>query len=280
MYHNLCPDTVGISGIGTEELIPLAARHGFGGIDFPVRAVGSVDQARKLAEQVKKAGLKWGQFWLPCDFLSVDEAGFDAGIRKLREIGPLVQAAGCTCAYNHIWPGSDQRNYQENFAWHLRRVQTVAGVLQGFGVRYGLEFLGPRHLRDKKYPFIHRVEQVAELADAAGAGVGVVLDSFHWYTSGGTLADVRKYLTGERIVIVHLNDARADRGREEQMDLERELPMATGVVDSRGLVRTLQDMGYEGPLIIEPFQPQLGRLKTMGVEDVLREISGCMGRIL
>jgi sugar phosphate isomerase/epimerase len=280
MFHNLCPDTIGISGIAPAQLIQLAAKYGFGGIDFPIRVVKSISEAKELRGQLDHAGLRWGQFWLPFDFLSADESNYQEGLTKLREILPIVRAAGCTRCYNHIWPGSDTRDFKENFNWHLNRAKAVSGILGEYGVQYGLEFLGPKHLRDKKYPFIYRLEQVLELADAAGANVGIVVDSFHLYCSGGTAADVRKLLTGNRIVNVHLNDGKAGRGPDEQLDLERELPMAIGVIDTPGLVRVLREIGYDGPMIVEPFQPQLNRLRKMPAEEVLQEISGIMKRLL
>ena len=39
MYINLDPEAVGID-LPLEELIPLAARHGYGGIDLPLSRIG------------------------------------------------------------------------------------------------------------------------------------------------------------------------------------------------------------------------------------------------
>ena len=39
---------------------------------------------------------------------------------------------------------------------------------------------------------------------------------------------------------------------EDQEDLERELPLVTGVIDSVSVIRTMKELGYKGPVTVEP----------------------------
>jgi sugar phosphate isomerase/epimerase len=121
---------------------------------------------------------------------------------------------------------------------------------------------------------------MVQLADALPSNVGIVLDSFHWYTSSGTVDEVRTLLSAgaTRIVCVHLNDARPGRSREEQRDGERDLPGATGVIDLRGLVAVLDEIGYDGPAIAEPFQPQRDRLGALPPDEAAAEVAATMRR--
>ena len=277
MFINLNPETIGLGQVDFNELMALAPSLGFQGIDFPANRVGSVSEARDLRCRLADAGLRWGLCPLPCDFLSGGAAEFERGIAALVKILPVVEAAGCSRAYSHVWPGSDEREFEANFAWHVERLQRLFAVLSSVNVRLGIEFIGPKTLQATfRYPFIRTLREAASLADAVGGGLGIVVDCFHWYTSGGTLAELRSVLAGRPIVNVHVNDATAGRARDEQIDLERAMPLETGLVDAIGVLRVLRDLGYSGPVIAEPFNPNRARFSAMGPRDVLGEVGRAM----
>jgi sugar phosphate isomerase/epimerase len=280
MYLNLNPWTIGLQAPTTIGLIALAARHGFGGVDLLDDALQSPETAAAARQALAEAGLRWGLFGLPVDLSCADDDAFAAGLARLRERLPLVQAAGCTRTYAHLWPGSNSRPFADNFAWHRARIAEVAGLLGDYGVTLGLEFIGPQTLRDTfRYPFVHTLDGVLELADAVGPHVGLVLDFFHWYTSGGTLEALRR-VPVSRLVNVHANDAVAGRPREAQQDLERALPLETGVIDARTLVAWLVGAGYDGPLIAEPFTPATTRFAALPADAVVAEVGACLRRLV
>jgi sugar phosphate isomerase/epimerase len=111
------------------------------------------------------------------------------------------------------------------------------------GVRLAFEFLGFADC------------PINSPALAAGAvagleGVDLVLDSCHWHASGSRpLAE----LPGDRIVMVHLNDAPPKPPREIE-DADRLLPLE-GVIRLPELVRELTRLGYGGPWSLETFNP-------------------------
>lgn len=281
MYINLCPNTIGITDISFTDMVNLAVKYGFGGIDFSPNYFDSKEQAKAAGELLESLQLKWGLFYLPCDFLNVDELSFEKGMECLKNILPLVQAAGCRRTYNHIWPGSNFLQYKENFKWHVERLKILEDVLSEYNVHLGIEFIGAKTLRDSfQHPFIYKLQQALELADAVSLKIGIVIDSFHWYTSGGTLEDLKAIASSDRIVNVHMNDAVATRSREQQLDGEREMPLASGLVDAFGLLKFLKKINYQGPVICEPFQPNLNRLKSKPIDDVALEVSVCMKELL
>ncbi|HVR34536.1 MAG TPA: TIM barrel protein, partial [Methylomirabilota bacterium] len=99
-----------------------------------------------------------------------------------------------------------------------------------------------------------------ELIDRIGTGnVGLVLDSWHWWTAGDT-ADQILELKNEDVVSVDLNDAPAGVPKEEQIDGQRELPGATGVIDVAPFLKALEEIGYDGPVRAEPFNRALNEL--------------------
>ena len=70
------------------------------------------------------------------------------------------------------------------------------------------------------------------IAEIGRDDVGLVLDSWHWYTAGETADDLRG-LTNRDVVACDLNDAPRSVPVDQQRDGVRELPCATGVIDLR-----------------------------------------------
>src|SRR5215212_7819992 len=115
-----------------------------------------------------------------------------------------------------------------------------------------------------------------ELIAAIGTGnIGVMLDSWRLYASGGSLADLQR-LSNDDVVVVHVNDAPAGTERDEQIDTVRTLPMETGVIDLVGFMRALQEMGYDGPVMPEPFSQRINDLAATDPEAAAREAARSM----
>jgi sugar phosphate isomerase/epimerase len=54
-----------------------------------------------------------------------------------------------------------------------------------------------------------------------------------------------------------VNDALAQRSADEQIDNQRMLPAASGVIDIAGFLQAVQGIGYSGPVVVEPFNAEL-----------------------
>ncbi|HID07463.1 MAG TPA: sugar phosphate isomerase/epimerase, partial [Armatimonadetes bacterium] len=232
MFRNLSPGAIGISG-GLEEVLKLAQQAGFEGVDLPIGEVVQLAErhsatfVRSLYEQY---GLRPGGWALPVHWNAPEEA-YKRGLSELPSLARLASEVGCNRTFTWVPSFSDERSYDENFEWHVRRFRPIAQILNEHGCRLGLEFLGPKTLRNgHKYEFIHTLDEMLKLCDAIGTGnVGLLLDSWHWYTSHGTLDEIRK-LRGDQVVYVHVNDAPAGIPIDEQVDNVRCLPGETGVI--------------------------------------------------
>jgi sugar phosphate isomerase/epimerase len=139
----------------------------------------------------------------------------------------------------------------------------VAQVLKDHRLRLGLEYVGTQLLLvGKRYPFLHTMAETRELIAGIGTGnVGHVLDTWHWWTAGDTVADLRA-LTSADVVSVDINDAPKGVVKEQQRDNERELPVATGVIDLATFLNALHAIGYDGPVRAEPFNKALNALEN------------------
>jgi sugar phosphate isomerase/epimerase len=82
--------------------------------------------------------------------------------------------------------------------------------------------------------------------------LGLVLDSWHWWHAGETAQDVL-LLNASEVVAVDLNDALAGIPKDLQVDGQRELPCATGVIAVGPFLNALNQIGYDGPVRAEPF---------------------------
>ena len=255
MFKCLAPWNVGIK-LPWEQCLGLAKDAGFEGLDCQVDAAKPASDYKDL---YARFGLKPGGMCLPVDWRS-DEAKFRAGLAELPKVAARAAEVGVTRFYMWILSWSDERTYAENFRFHVDRLGPCAKVLAEHGARLGLEFIGPKTFRmGHRYPFARTMEQMLDLGAAVGPNCGLLLDSWHWHTSLGTVEDIQA-LASDRVVYVHINDAPAGVDVDHQLDNVRRLPGATGEIDLGGFLGALRKIGYDGPVVPEPFEPRLAKL--------------------
>jgi sugar phosphate isomerase/epimerase len=206
-----------------------------------------------------------------------DDAKSPADLAELPRRLEVANALGCQRATTGIMPGINDRTYQEQFAFDVERFRPVAKILADAGCRIGIEFIGPKTLRNQfTHEYIYNLPQTMEFAAAVGTGnVGLLLDAWHLYTSHGTLADLEG-LTADDIVAVHVNDAPVGIPVDEQMDLVRALPLETGVLDIVGFMEALQRLGYDGPVMAEPFSQRIDTLAETDPVAAARETAASL----
>jgi len=275
MYTSLNAGMIGVRAT-LPEAIDYARRYGFAGVDF------SIEEAAKLAGEkgsqsvrdlFAHGGVRPGPWGFPVEYRK-DAATWKDGLEKLPALAKLASELGATRTSTWIMPGYDDRDYGEQFRFLLDRLKPAAEILDDYGCRIGLEFIGPRTLRSpKKHTFIHTMDGMLAFAAAMGTGnVGLLLDVFHLYTSHGQSADVLE-LSNNDVVTVHINDAPKHLGPDEQIDQIRALPSETGLLDIAGFLQALQQIGYDGPVTAEPFSQ---RLRDMAPDDAVRETANAV----
>ncbi len=224
-------------------------------------------QLNEITAKMKAHNITYDSINIPVEFRR-DDATFKEGLKDLPKFCETMQKQGATRINTWIISTHDELTYNENMRQHANRLRECAKIMNDYGIRLGLEYLGMRTLLIRgRYPFISSMKEGKELIAAIGAGnVGFVLDSFHWYCANDTLDDI-KTLTPADIITVDLNDARAGFKREEQVDGKRELPLATGVINLKDFLQGLIDIGYDGPVRTEPFNEALNALEN---DDALK----------
>jgi sugar phosphate isomerase/epimerase len=265
MYKSLATGAIGVRA-DLARASELAARYGFDAVHVSIDEVGAlgVERAREV---LAAHGVRAAAFGLPLDYRA-PEVEFAARLATLPAQARLAQALGITRSSTWIPSWHDERDYAANYAFHKDRLGRVASVLKDYGIRFGLEFLGPKTLRDgHKYAFIHTLDGMLALAQDIGTGnVGLLFDAYHWYTAGGTAADFGR-LADADVVEVHVNDAPAGVPRDQQQDQVRALPGETGVIGVPAFLQGLARIGYSGPVIVEPFS---ARLRALPPEEAVQ----------
>lgn len=281
MYKALSPGAVGVSAGNLDARIQAAQTGGFGGVEVDPSEIASLVETQGLSAVVDKfaeAGIKPAAFGLPVEWRGGEDA-WRASLNDLPRLAEAAAAVGATRTMTWIMPCSDEREFDENKAFHVTRFTPVAKILGDHGLSLGLEFIGPKTLRDtQKYPFIYTMEGMLDMGREIGPNVGLLLDCWHWYTSHGTL-DQLQALTPAEVVVVHVNDGPVGVPVDEQLDGVRDLPGATGVIDIAGFLQSLQAIGCDAPVIPEPFVDLSGlpsdaaRLERVGaaMDDIWRK---------
>ena len=279
MYKTLSPGAIGIRGLSLAESIQLAQRTGFGGLDFSIKEAAEIGAAATGA-LFADAGIKYGAWGVTVRWQSDD---WRDDLAELPQYAAVAAEMGATRSSTWCPPSSPTRPFAENFDWHLERFKAIAEVLNEHGVRFGIEFIGPQSLRPAdQHDFIYNMEGMLELAAAIGSGnVGLLLDAWHLYTSGGSLDDLDKISSAD-IVNVHVNDAPEGLTMAEYNDHDRRLPLESGVIPLAGFMKKLIALGYDGPVTPEPFSARVNAIEdpfeaaslTAGYMDRLWNVAG------
>ena len=262
MYKTFAPGLLGIE-VSFEEAAVLAAENDFKGLQLNDRVLWEKG-SKEVKQILERHSLKPGSLGLPVDIYA-SEKEYRQALQKLKVTARLAVSVGCERFSTYILPFSEKQPFVENLNFHVDRIGPVVEILEKENISLGLEFIGPKTLREgHEFPFIHTIEGILELISEVGSSakglLGVLLDSYHWYTAGSSTASLGK-LGNEEIVDVHVNDAPTGIPRVQQQDDKRCLPGETGVIAIDDFMYHLREVGYDGPVMAEPFSDELAEME-------------------
>ncbi len=245
-----------------REAVDLAAKHGFDAVDADGKYLGGLSggELDDLLGYMKAKKVGFAMAGLPVEFRR-DETAFNDGMKTFPVFVKGIERAGVRMVTTYVLPMSNTRPYIENFRLHATRLRAAARVLDGAGMRLGIEYVGPKTLwAAQKYPFAHTMAEMRELiAEMNQPNVGLVLECWHWYHAGDTGADIAA-LQARDVVSVDLNDAPAGVPKDQMVDGKRELPASTGVIDVKSFLGALEKIGFTGPMRVEPFNEAVRKM--------------------
>ncbi|MCW8129721.1 MAG: sugar phosphate isomerase/epimerase [Planctomycetota bacterium] len=274
MFKNLNCGAIGQKA-SFEEAVALAREFGFGGVDIDLgyaQEKGAAAVKDLLAQNnLKPGGIGFGLAFREKDS---DKAWADS-LANIARDAKLAAEIGVTRAATWVPPVSENTPFRQAFQKFVARIKPAAEIMGSYGIGVGLEFIGPRTLRQgKKYGFLYTMDGMRAACAAIGPNAGLLLDCWHWYTCQSTVTDLEQLEAGD-VVYVHLNDAPSGIAVNDQVDNKRELPAATGVIDIKGFLGALKKIGYDGPLTVEPFNEPL---KKLSVKDAVKATSESLAK--
>ena len=256
---SLKADAIGINSAGADELLDDAIDVGYEAISVPAQWLQgwSMQQKRDFAEKATANNIAWGANSLPVEFRKGEDQ-FQKELAELPEHAKNLADIGVERIGTWLISSHDDLTYTENMRLHADRLGAAAKILGDQGIKLGLEYLGTTALRQRgRFAFLSSGRELKDLIEQIGLNnVGVILDSYHWYTAQEEKEDLLLW-SNEEIVAVDLNDANDQLSLHQQTDVARELPGATGVIDLDTFIATVAETGYDGPIRAEPFSKTL-----------------------
>lgn len=256
----LCLNTSTIKPVPILDKIRLAGEHGFDAIEPWIvevyEHVGRGGEVRDIEKALSDHGLT-----VPCmvalrQWAEVDDWEYQRQRDEAKRRMELAARLGA----KHIIATPprlpcDRQRVLERYV-DLLRVGREVGVMPA--MEYISIFQSVRTLNEAWWI----VQQASP-----EAGATLVVDAFHTWNSGGTLADLQQ-VDISRIPHYHIDDAPPAPGRPagQQTDADRVLP-GDGVIDLKSELRLLRDGGYTGAISLELFNAELW---AKDPNDVLR----------
>jgi sugar phosphate isomerase/epimerase len=246
---------LGIIFPSLNQVVEAASDYGFQAVDLPIMELWqSGEDPSSIREIMESHGLVPGASPLPLfwrgtewEFQENMESKFEPLIHFAREIG-------LTRLYTRVNESLQQgESFQDALDWHCQRLSRLLTVIQGSGLRLGLETVGVSSFRQGRPAFLSTLKSVrnnlAELFDSYDH-LGLLVDLFHLHAANETLEEAIGPFT-ERIVGVHMADLPRPLQRSEIIDDQRGFPETSGLVPIAKNLSQLADMGVDAPVMVE-----------------------------
>jgi 2-keto-myo-inositol isomerase len=202
-----------------------------------------------------------------------DRAAYEDIKNQCRELSEIANAI--ECPYVVVVPGKLPRESisVDEIAEHsvivLNELCAIAAV---FDVSIAFEFLGETDCSVRTLRLAHDI-----VRRAGATNLGLVIDSFHYYTGGSTI-EMIDALDPSRLFIFHIDDAE-DLPREQLTDAQRLLP-GLGILPLKEMLAAFRRIGYDANVSVEIFRPEywerdpfeLARDAKAAVESVLESV--------
>ena len=258
----------------TEE-IDIAAKAGYKGVEPWISKVQRhVEEGGKLTDIKKRIsdhGLSVEGLVAFFSWAVDDDARRAAGIEQMKKEMDLAQQIGAECIAATASGITNTRI--DDLRTLGDRYRTILEIGDGMGVRPILEIWGA-------------VRSLNSLSDAIAIAVwsahpkaGLLLDVYHMYR-GGTPFEGLALLNGKAIAMFHVNDYPADPPRERAQDRDR-IYCGDGIAPLPMIFKTLREIGYEGALSFEVFNPTYRETNDplLVAKTGLEKLNAILGRV-
>jgi 2-keto-myo-inositol isomerase len=228
--------------------IEVAASAGYAAVELWVGDVQAYAQSggslRDLARRIGDRGLAVPSTISFFAWLSDDAVQRRQALEQAKREMDLVRQIGAT---RIAAPPAGATDRPVALLEAARRYRQLLEIGSSIGVIPELELWGFSRS-------LSRVGEVAGVAIESGHPQAcLLLDVFHIYKGGSTFDSLR-FLNGNAMHVLHMNDYPAAPPRDRINDAARVFP-GDGSAPLRSLLRTLRDIGFRGYLSLELFNP-------------------------
>lgn len=259
-----------------DLLIPLLEQNGFEAI---VLEENTVLQPESDMERV----LRQSKIITPICSAPIipymNDLDFCGEMNRLEKLSRRMMELGIKCLTTAIFPRSQTLEFNENFLLHVRCYRKILDMLNEYGIRLGIEFIGCKSW-DKfyKYPFIATLSSAIDLYAAVNKeNLTLVIDTFHLYASHFSFQMLPEILRGIHVCALHINDARSEVKPANQVDWERYFPEETGLIDCQAFLTRMKMTGYSGPVYVEAVNSSSA---NMDGKQKIEKAGYCLARLL
>ena len=247
MPFKLCLNTSTIRPQPLLEKIRLTAEAGFEGIELWINDIYEhVGQGGEVSD-VEKALADHGLI-VPCMIAlrgwgEASELEYPLMLDEARRRMELAARLGSP------WVVATPPREECGLEQISRRYRDLLELGRETGVRPTMEYIS-------FFRSVSRLDQAWRIVEEANdPDATVIIDSFHTWNSGGDINELRKLPAG-RISHFHIDDADPQMPAGTQADPNRVMP-GDGPIDLRAEIEILREIGYEGTVSLELFNPGL-----------------------
>jgi len=226
-----------------REIAPKVAEIGFDVIELPLENLDDLDHstARQIIEDQGLGVSACAAMGPDRDLIHPDAAIRQSGMAYIKDSIDACEALGVTNFVGPIYAavGRTWKQTPDERAKDLDNLTELSDYAEAHGVVLGLE-----PLNRFETSFINIADQVIEVVDRVDSpACGIMLDTFHMNIEEKNLGDAIR-AAGDRLVQLHACEN--DRGAP-----------GSGNVTWDAVAAGLKDIGYDGPVVIESFTPEV-----------------------
>jgi D-psicose/D-tagatose/L-ribulose 3-epimerase len=230
-----------------REIAPKVAEIGFDVIELPLENLDDLDHstARQIVEDQGLGVSACAAMGPDRDLIHPDAAIRQSGMAYIKDSIDACEALGVTNFVGPIYAsvGRTWKQTPDERARDLDLLVDNLTELSGYAEDHGV-VLGLEPLNRFETSFINIADQVIEVVDRVNSpACGIMLDTFHMNIEEKNLGDAIR-AAGDRLVQLHACEN--DRGAP-----------GSGNVTWDAVAAGLKDIGYDGPVVIESFTPEV-----------------------
>lgn len=226
-----------------DDLVPHIADLGFDWIEIPLESIGDLDYeyAAGVIDELGLGVSTCAAMGPDRDLVHPNKEIRDSGAAYVRDAIDATQALGATnlvgpiySAVGRTWQATDEEREQD-VALLVEQLRGLAEYAGDHGVVLGIE-----PINRFETSFINTADQVVDVVDRVNhSSCRIMLDTFHMNIEEKSLGDAIR-AAGPRLA--HLHACENDRGAP-----------GSGHVPWSEVAEALDDIGYDGPVVIESF---------------------------